>query len=108
MLLYKFEGPERQLVWFLIFILIDKDVIVGVRYNSFNSLSRFIFLSTFLRNKVGLKCNSIFECTKENDWIIIEPPHDKSTKWHVRPTKTDQPGHPPSLIRLFAVRSMGI
>ena len=28
----------------------------------------------------------------------------KPTKWHVRPAKTDQPGHPPSLIRVFAVR----
>ena len=29
----------------------------------------------------------------------------KPTKWHVRPAKTqDQPGHPPSLIRVFTVR----
>ena len=28
----------------------------------------------------------------------------KPTLWHVRPEKTDQPGHPPSLIRVFAVR----
>ena len=28
----------------------------------------------------------------------------KPTKWPVRPTKTDQPGHPPSLIRVFTVR----
>ena len=35
--------------------------------------------------------------------LIYEPPHD----WHVRPAKTsDQPGHPPSLTRVFAVRSV--
>ena len=28
----------------------------------------------------------------------------KPTKWHVRPAKTDEPGHPPSLIRVFTVR----
>ena len=28
----------------------------------------------------------------------------KPTKWHVRQAKTDQPGHPPSPIRVFAVR----
>ena len=29
----------------------------------------------------------------------------KPTKWHVRPAKTQiEPGHPPSLIRIFAVR----
>ena len=28
----------------------------------------------------------------------------KPTKWPVQPVKTDRPGHPPSLIRVFAVR----
>ena len=53
-----------------------------------------------------------------------EPPRDKTNKMTVRPAKTqislgicpvwsepnedsDQPGNPPSLIRLFALRSMG-
>ena len=36
-----------------------------------------------------------------------EPPYDKTNKMTVRPAKTDQPGHPPSMIRVFAVRSMG-
>ena len=34
----------------------------------------------------------------------------KPTKWHVRPAScedSDQPGHPPSLIRIFAVRVLG-
>ena len=31
----------------------------------------------------------------------------KPTKWQVRPANTGQPGHPPSLIGVFAVRSMG-
>ena len=26
--------------------------------------------------------------------VLYEPPHDKTNKWHVRPAKTDQPGHP--------------
>ena len=36
--------------------------------------------------------------------MISEPPHDKTNKMTVRPAKTDQPGHPPSLIRVFTVR----
>ena len=36
-----------------------------------------------------------------------EPRHDKTNKMSVRPVKTDQPGHLPSLIRVFAVCSMG-
>ena len=33
--------------------------------------------------------------------MLNEPPHDKTNKMTVRPAKTDQPGHPPSLIRVF-------
>ena len=36
-----------------------------------------------------------------------EPPHDKINKMTVHPAKTDQPGHLPSLIRVFDMRSMG-
>ena len=38
----------------------------------------------------------------------FEPPHDKSNKMTFAPSEdSDQPGHPPSLIRVFAVRSIG-
>ena len=37
-----------------------------------------------------------------------EPPHDKTNKMACAPSEDlDQPGHLPSLIRVFAVRSMG-
>ena len=37
-----------------------------------------------------------------------EPPHDKTNNMTFVPSEdSDQPGHPPSLIRVFAVRSMG-
>ena len=37
-----------------------------------------------------------------------EPPHDKTNKMICAPSEvSDQPGHPPSLIRVFAVRSVG-
>ena len=36
---------------------------------------------------------------------IIDPPHDKTNKMACAPSETsDQPGHSPSLIRVFAVR----
>ena len=39
---------------------------------------------------------------------VSEPRHDKTNKMSVRPCEdSDQPGHPPSLIRVCAVRSMG-
>ena len=33
-----------------------------------------------------------------------EPPHDKTNKMTCAPSKSDQPGHPPSLIGVIAVR----
>ena len=39
--------------------------------------------------------------------IRYEPRHDKSNKMSVRPAKTDQSGHSPSLITVFAGRPMG-
>ena len=34
-----------------------------------------------------------------------EPPHDKTNKMSCAPSEdSDQPGHPPSLIRVFTVR----
>ena len=38
-------------------------------------------------------------------WWWFEPPHDKTNKMACAPSKdSDQPGHPPSLISVFAVR----
>ena len=39
---------------------------------------------------------------------VYEPPHDKTNKMACVPSEdSDQPGHSPSLIRDFAVHSMG-
>ena len=38
----------------------------------------------------------------------FEPPHDKTNKMTFVPSEdSDQSGHPPSMIRVFAVRSVG-
>ena len=42
-----------------------------------------------------------------NRWKY-EPPHDKTKKMTIRLAKTGQPGHLPSLIRIFAVRIKNI
>ena len=39
-------------------------------------------------------------------WLIYDPPHHKTNKMTCAPSEdSDQPGHQPSLIRVFAVRS---
>ena len=51
----------------------------------------------------------ISEATTEDKDALseCEPPHDKSNKMAFVPSEDlDQPGHPPSLIRIFAARSM--
>ena len=41
-------------------------------------------------------------------FIMDEPPHDKTNKLTCAPSEvSDQPGHPPSLIRVFTVRVKG-
>ena len=43
--------------------------------------------------------------TRKSVFRIYEPAHDKTYKMACVPSKdSDQPGHPPSLIRIFAVR----
>ena len=47
-------------------------------------------------------------CLKKSNQIIIEPPHDKTSKVACAPSEdSDQPGHLHGLIRGFALRSMG-
>ena len=56
--------------------------------------------------KNGMKCicAAYIDLRKKH----FEPPHDKPNKMTFVPSEdSDQPGHPPSLIRVFAVRSVG-
>ena len=41
------------------------------------------------------------------NWLQHESRHDKTNKVTLRPANSDQPGHPPSMIRVFVVRLMG-
>ena len=46
--------------------------------------------------------------TKDNgNPSVNEPEHDKTNKMTAHSEDSEQPGHPPSLFRVFAVRSMG-
>ena len=98
----------------------------SIRWNK-NSWTLFIaFIHNFvIRNAVfqwdkvwtqytflGWKCAWVCWATANifthcNIILIFEPRYDKTKKMSVRPANSDQPGHPPSLMRVFAVRSMG-
>ena len=46
----------------------------------------------------------VYTACPDLSFRILEPPHDKTNKLTFAPSKdSDQPGHPPSLIRVFAV-----
>ena len=58
-------------------------------------------------NKI-LKMKLNFYGTILSPNITNEPPHDKTNIMTYAPSEdSDQPVHPPSLFRVFAVRSMG-
>ena len=45
---------------------------------------------------------TLMKClSSQNERVHLSRLAIKPTKWHVRPAKTHQPGHPPSLIRVF-------
>ena len=58
-------------------------------------------ISTFNQEKIKSKGMFYFRSS------VYEPPHDKTNKMACAPSEeSDQPGHPSSLIRVFAVRSI--
>ena len=70
-----------------------------------------------VKNVMKCICAAYVDSRKKH----FEPPHDKTNKMTFVPSEdsdqpghppslirvSDQPGHPPSLIRVFAVRSLG-
>ena len=57
-----------------------------------------------VKNVMNCKCAAYVDSTKKH----FEPSYDKTNKMTFMPSEdSDQPGHPPSLIRVFAVRSVG-
>ena len=55
-----------------------------------------------------LDCLNTHSGSTANVHVIYEPQHDKTKKKICAPSKnSDQPGHPSSLIRVFAVHSVG-
>ena len=62
-------------------------------------------ICNFIKFKPVIRDLSIL-CDQQK--MIIEPHHDKTNKMACAPSEdSDQPGHPPILIRVFAVRSVG-
>ena len=56
------------------------------------------------KTAASIKNEMLITAKPTNPWIN-EPPHDKTNKIIFAPSENyDQPGHPPSLIRVFAVR----
>ena len=66
------------------------------------------FYKLFFSNAYAQPRNKVVLLSLELILILYEPPHDKTNKMACTPSEdSDQPGYSPSLIRVFAVRSMG-
>ena len=79
----------------------------NLQNNTVNVLKISTHCFLFLQNAYKCSFNPrtyVVEVVPEH---LYETPHDKTNKMTVRPAKTEQSGHSPSLIRVFAVRSMG-
>ena len=79
-----------------------------------NIPSQYDIVSMAKRFHIGFyaKCKNVMKCIYaayvDSRKKHFEPPHDKTNKMTFVPSEdSDQPGHPPILIRVFAVRSMG-
>ena len=61
-------------------------------------------LSVLIKNPLGVPTTYVFR-VEYGKWPLYEPPHDKTNKMSKVPIEdSDQPGHLPSLIRVFTVR----
>ena len=68
----------------------------------------FWFMILSVSGKLPLlkfRCRYIENKQNLDSYLSFKPPHDKTNKVACAPSEdSDQPGHPPSLIRVFAVR----
>ena len=97
-------------------ILTYREAIISVAYISEDSLSLFVFSSSWCQwkaviNAYGSSCICHSDCRSRMHTISIlitktyKPPHDKTNKVACAPSEdSDQSGRPPGLIRDFAVR----
>ena len=80
---------------------------IPYQYDSVSMAKRFhigFYAKSKKKNVMKCICAAYVGSRKEH----FEPPHDKTNKVTFVPSEdSDQPGHPPSLIRVFAVRSVG-
>ena len=78
----------------------------GIHFR-YSLIHRSILLHTFPNDRNSILCLHILIAILLRFIVCtFEPRHDKTSKIsHGAPSKdSDQPGHPPSLIRVFAVR----
>ena len=93
--------------------IVSKSYTTAIPLNSFNDfhpVATFWFSSKSGRPKTLLNARGSFIWNDHQSRIlyVYEPPHDKTNKMTCAPSKDlDQPGHSPSLIRVFAMHFMG-
>ena len=95
-----------HILWFhvfLRFLLLPEKLDTSVLFNFLfpcNSL-----YSSRIKDIQSLRTLLLWLLQRQWPEAIYEPPHDKTNKIACAPSEdSDQPGHPPSLIRVYAVR----
>ena len=86
-----------------IFISPTHDIFSFIKYEYMNHIVQKIGKTQLISAS-----HEHLEITKVPCKLTNEPPHDNTNKMACAPSEdSDQPGHPPSLIRVFTVHSMG-
>ena len=108
-----FEGGLHDVIWHITVSLFIAAFYAYLNWDwcGFRRPSaRFkVFVYDNLLFKIGLLFVAWKFCTSSATWLLVweikEPSHDKTNKVTCAPSEdSDQPGHPPSVIRVFAVR----
>ena len=78
----------------------------GVKIETLSGDSFIVFHDSYLFVLFTCRSSRIFYfCISTRCLRLFEPPHDKPNKLACAPSdNSNQPGHPPSLIRVFALR----
>ena len=76
----------------------------GADWQTAKTLIRLLFRKSALKKQGLIRVYAVCKDLSVQLPLIIEPPHDKTNKMaYALSEDSDQPGHPPSLIRVFAV-----
>ena len=102
--IYNYNSNTQMYVLLIHYVLYGSCGIATIAYQMNCHLNDRYIISSY-NFHLQYDCIHQFFILFLGQWALCEPHHDKTNKMGCAPSEdSDQPGHPPSLIRVFAVR----